>query len=91
MNDNELPKHDWCKLIEQEWGYRPLSCEADELNPKTIRAVFERKINVGGYMQINGYTIVPRVLVMPEPFYPSAQRRAPFRALRADQNTLAFK
>lgn len=70
MNDNEPPKNDWHQIIHDEWGYWPVSCAPDELNPKKIHAVFDRPINVGGHMKIKGYEIVPRNLVLAAPSYP---------------------
>jgi hypothetical protein len=59
MNDNQaMQSHEWIELIEQEWGYRPVTCEVDARTRK-VRAAFVQPIRVSGEMRIKGYTIVP--------------------------------
>lgn len=88
MNDNKAVQlHEWVRTIEQEWGYRPLSCQMDIDNPKIIHATFVNPPDIQGDMRIKGFTVVPHKLVVPEPGYPfSVQFRSYER--RRDRNRL---
>ncbi len=66
MNDNTPKtkpneKQDWIDVVEQEWGFRPLSCTVDA-DRRAVVAIFANELNVRGEMKIMGYTIVPQTI-----------------------------
>ena len=79
MNDNmPTEKQDWITIVEQEWGFRPVSCVVDAPN-KTVVATFQNPLNVSGEMRIHGITIIPQVM----PKYV----QHPFNAVRSRSTT----
>lgn len=71
MNDNEpIAKQDWTLIVEQEWGFRPLSFRIDHDNPKMIHVTFAQKLNIAGDMRIRGCEIVMHAVEAAQPVHP---------------------
>ncbi len=79
MNDNwPIKSHEWIDIIEQEWGFRPLSCRVDHDNPRIIRATFSHALKINGDMRIRGFEIVPHTFTgaaLEHPFNATRTRR----------------
>ncbi len=90
MNDNtSIETKDWIEIVEQEWGFRPISCMIDA-ERQTVVAIFSTPLRVTGDMRIMGCTIIPKTS-MPAAEHPfNAERRHVGQRVRIHgaQNTL---